>query len=279
MTFKHLILASSAALAIAWPATTEASAAADQQPVDTQHQQQTPPPKGKGGPQGQHGPQGPQGRAGGQHGGPGSQGGQHGQGGGGQTSGGQSSGGRTSGRGQHGPTGPAGSTGGQGHAPSGGAGYGAGGHGPQPLGPLPGAQGSHPSGLSGWSRGRRGPERDRNAGQWRQHNPGWDRSSPWKRDRDWWKTSPAFRLYHGPRLHYLFIPMWGYVQMPSAYWGHHWRPGEYLPRWFWRYRVSNYWTYGLPAPPPGCAWLWVDHDIALVDLSDGYIVDMVYNVW
>jgi hypothetical protein len=32
-------------------------------------------------------------------------------------------------------------------------------------------------------------------------------------------------------------------------------------------------------PPPGCAWIWVDDDIALVDLDDGDVLDIVHNVW
>ncbi len=43
--------------------------------------------------------------------------------------------------------------------------------------------------------------------------------------------------------------------------------------------MNDYYDYGLPAPPPGCAWIWLNGNIALVDMSDGYIIDIVYNVW
>jgi len=77
----------------------------------------------------------------------------------------------------------------------------------------------------------------------------------------------------------VFFPGYGYIAVPHEYQNHYWRVGDYLPQWFWRYTVSQYWTYGLPQPPPGCAWIWLDGDVALVDMSDGYIVDMVTNIW
>ena len=57
------------------------------------------------------------------------------------------------------------------------------------------------------------------------------------------------------------------------------RVGDYLPNVFWRYRVHDWAWYGLPAPPPGCAWVYVDNNIYLVDLFDGYIIDTAYQVW
>jgi len=71
----------------------------------------------------------------------------------------------------------------------------------------------------------------------------------------------------------------GYISVPHQYRRHHWQAGQYLPNWFWRYAVREYWSYGLPDPPDGCAWVWVNNDVALIDLSDGYILDIVHNVW
>jgi Ni/Co efflux regulator RcnB len=55
--------------------------------------------------------------------------------------------------------------------------------------------------------------------------------------------------------------------------------GDYLPSYFRRYEVRDFWEYGLQDPPYGCAWVWVDNNIVLMDLYDGYIIDVVYNVW
>ncbi len=133
--------------------------------------------------------------------------------------------------------------------------------------------------LSGWNRGVTGPQREQAGQQWRQAHSGWDSNSPWRQNANWWHGNSAFRLFFGARIGFFFIPELGYVQVPAAYQEHYWRAGDMLPDWFWRYTVNDYWTYGLPQPPDGCAWVWVDDDVALIDLSDGYILDIVHNVW
>ena len=52
-----------------------------------------------------------------------------------------------------------------------------------------------------------------------------------------------------------------------------------LPRVFWQYQVYDWAAYGLPPPPLGCAWVWIDGGVALVDLSDGYILDVQNGLW
>lgn len=134
-------------------------------------------------------------------------------------------------------------------------------------------------GIGGWNRALRGHDRDLAGQQWRAQHRGWDANSPWRRDRNWWRHSGGFRLYVGPRAGFFFIPAIGYVAAPSQYQNHYWSVGEYLPSWFWRFVVSDYQAYGLPAPPDGCAWVWVNADLALIDLDDGYILDIVHNAW
>ncbi|MDE2357572.1 MAG: RcnB family protein [Alphaproteobacteria bacterium] len=75
------------------------------------------------------------------------------------------------------------------------------------------------------------------------------------------------------------MPDFGYVAVPPQYQMRYWRAGDTLPVWFWRYVVRDYAAYGLPPPPDGCAWVWVDDDVALIDLDDGYILDIVHNLW
>ena len=133
--------------------------------------------------------------------------------------------------------------------------------------------------LGGWTRSLQGFDRNRTAQTWRSQHHGWDNNAVWRRNRNWWHNDNAFRSYYGVRAGFWFVPMFGYISVPWAYQHHYWRAGEFLPEWFWRYEVVDYWRYGLPAPPYGCAWIWVNNDIALVDFNDGYIIDMVYNVW
>ncbi len=136
-----------------------------------------------------------------------------------------------------------------------------------------------PSPLSGWARPPRGPERDQAGQQWRQGHRGWDSGALWRQNPNWWRGQSSFRLYLGPRIGFFFIPDRGYVSVPREYQGHDWRAGDYLPRWFWTYRVRDYGRYGLPRPPDGCIWVWLDGDVALIDPSDGYILDIVNNLW
>jgi len=136
-----------------------------------------------------------------------------------------------------------------------------------------------PPPLAGWSRTVRGAARDKADLQWRQGHRNWDRNAPWRQNPNWWRSDPSFRLFSGPRVGFFFIPELGYISAPRQYQKHDWRPGEYLPSWFWRYQVRDYERYGLPQPPDGCVWIWLDGDVALMDASDGYIVDIVRDVW
>jgi len=133
--------------------------------------------------------------------------------------------------------------------------------------------------LGEWNRNARGRDRQFAGQQWRQQHGGWDRTAAWHRGRDWWRGYAGFRGYNGRRVGFFFAPSYGYIPLPVVYQHRYWRAGEFLPRWFWRFEVRDFWTYGLPEPPYGCAWIWLNGNVALVDLSDGYILDMVYNVW
>ena len=115
--------------------------------------------------------------------------------------------------------------------------------------------------------------------QWRQTHQSWDGGSPWRQSADWWRADSGFRLFTGMRIGFFFVPQIGYISEPRQYRGRHWGEGQYLPAWYRTYRVTNYARYGLPRPPRGCAWVWLNGDVALVDLRDGYILDIAHNVW
>jgi Ni/Co efflux regulator RcnB len=116
-------------------------------------------------------------------------------------------------------------------------------------------------------------------GDWRGSHMGWNRSVIWGSNHDWWRGRPEFRGFAGPRVGFLFIPGVGYWQAPREYWGRHWGYGDSLPRVFLQYQVYDWAAYGLPPPPFGCAWVWIDGGVALVDLSDGYILDVQYGLY
>ena len=101
----------------------------------------------------------------------------------------------------------------------------------------------------------------------------------WQRDRNWWRGNNAFRDYNGPRLYFYFAPGFGYYDVPRQYWRRSWHAGDFLPRYFMRFVVNDYRSYGLPRPPYNCRWIWVNNSILLVDRSDRYILDEVSNIW
>ena len=144
---------------------------------------------------------------------------------------------------------------------------------------LPVARQASPPALGGWRAPPRGPERDRAGQQWRQQHQSWDQSATWRQGSDWWRNDSAFRTFSGFRVGFFFVPARGYIALPHRYRDRHWQAGEYLPRWFRAYAVSNYYRYGLPRPPRGCVWIWLNGDVALIDRSDGYILDIARNVW
>lgn len=112
-----------------------------------------------------------------------------------------------------------------------------------------------------------------NRDQWRRD---WDRRH--RADR-WWRNHNWFRDYSGFRLNFYYAPGYGYYSVPRSYWNREWRVGDFIPSIFRRYEVQDWSWYGLPYPPAGTVWIYVDNDIYLIDRYDGYVVDAIYNVW
>ena len=63
---------------------------------------------------------------------------------------------------------------------------------------------------------------------------------------------------------------------------HVWNFGDYLPRGWYasNYRILDWWTYDLPVPPPGYAWVRVGDDALLIDEFNGRVIQVVrYVFW
>ena len=88
-----------------------------------------------------------------------------------------------------------------------------------------------------------------------------------------------FHGYGGVRAGFYFAPGRGYYHVPDQWYGHHWGRGEFLPRFFFSYRIYDPDYYDLPYPPYGCAWMFVGEDAVLVDLDTGQIIDVMYGVF
>lgn len=72
----------------------------------------------------------------------------------------------------------------------------------------------------------------------------------------------------------------GYVR-PHGWYSHHWTYGEILPAFFWAqtYWLTDFYDYGLDAPPPGFVWVRDGDDALLVDMSTGEILQVDYGVF
>jgi Ni/Co efflux regulator RcnB len=161
--------------------------------------------------------------------------------------------------------------------------------GPQGQHPGPGPQGQHggagpvahggPGPVGGPRGGHADPHWAQNRGGFRNTHAGWDSHAAWRGNRGWYRGRPEFRLFVGVRPGFWFVPGIGYYHVPPQYYGHHWGYGEFLPNFFWQYQVADWGAYGLYPPPLGCAWVWVDGGVVLVDMSDGYIMDTEYGMW
>jgi Ni/Co efflux regulator RcnB len=81
--------------------------------------------------------------------------------------------------------------------------------------------------------------------------------------------TPSYRYRGAP-----WVPPPGFVPR-------RWSHGEVLPWTWWtpRYRIESWWTYGLPVPPVGFAWVRLGRDAALVDLWTGRIVQVAYTLF
>jgi Ni/Co efflux regulator RcnB len=184
----------------------------------------------------------------------------------------------------HGGGGGGGQHGGGGGPHSGGAPHGGGGvphggavHSPNGGAPRTAGVGQHRSGGGFRQPGVLGYRS--HAAEWRGAHTDWASHGVWANNHDWWRGRSGWEGYHGRRAHYYYAPGWGYYAIPAAYWATVWAVGDYLPEVFWQYEIVDYAGYGLYPPPPGCAWVWLNGDIALVDLDDGAIIDIAHNVW
>lgn len=93
---------------------------------------------------------------------------------------------------------------------------------------------------------------------------GWDRHG-WRRH---WHHGWNGHRYRAPTRYYY----------PRGYSRLSWSVGFYLPApYYARQYYVDYRAYGLAAPPWGCSWVRADGDLLLVDLSNGEVLDVLYE--
>ena len=124
----------------------------------------------------------------------------------------------------------------------------------------------------------RGWDRDRN--HWRD-----DRGRDWHHERGWYDRyrNDHFRYDRGryySRTRFYF----GYYYSPRTYYSYTtraWRRGDRLPFAYFddRYFIDDYWRFDLYDPPYRCRWLRVRGDALLVDIDNGEVLEVVYELF
>ncbi|MET0273341.1 MAG: RcnB family protein [Phenylobacterium sp.] len=127
-------------------------------------------------------------------------------------------------------------------------------------------------------RGDRRGDNDRRGGDWnRGDNDRWRGDNRDNHGRPRWDQNrypPVYRSQNRYRGH-----SW---RAPSGFYSRLWVYGDILPRgWYGsNYQLNDWWSYGLPMPPPGYDWVRVGDDAILIDSYSGRVVQVVrYVFW
>lgn len=125
---------------------------------------------------------------------------------------------------------------------------------------------------------RRGRDEPRDDRRWRDRDGRrWDGDRDHdRRDRPQWERRRYPPIYNSPSRY-----RWSGWRSPPGFYVRSWRYGEILPRaWYGsEYRLTDWWSYGLPEPPYGYEWVRVGADVVLVDIYTGEIVQVVRLVF
>lgn len=137
---------------------------------------------------------------------------------------------------------------------------------PPPSGGAGWNHGAPPPRAGGWNGGRP-PASGGNWNHGPHQPPQWDRG--WRGDQryDWYRFRAYNRnLFRAPPY---YAPR-GFAYRP-------WFPGLRIDPWFYGrdYWISDPYAYHLPPAPPGCEWVRYYNDIALVNIYDGTVLDVV----
>ncbi|HEY1427475.1 MAG TPA: RcnB family protein [Caulobacteraceae bacterium] len=98
------------------------------------------------------------------------------------------------------------------------------------------------------------------------------------RPNTWRRPTSSNWFWHGRSMRRFRAPAFAW---PSGWTYRRWVVGSTLPRlflantFFW----NDWWSLGLPGPPPGFAWVRFGPDLLLVNLTTGRIVDVAYGVF
>ena len=110
----------------------------------------------------------------------------------------------------------------------------------------------------------------------------WHNYQPGHRPADWdsRNRNVDFRAYQWNRtaqVRYHYRP----YEPPHGWYYRHWTYGEVFPTIFWsqNYWLTDYYSFGLDNPPYGYVWVRYGPDALLVNVYNGQILSVEYNVF
>jgi Ni/Co efflux regulator RcnB len=102
----------------------------------------------------------------------------------------------------------------------------------------------------------------------------WDRTK-----RDWLVSRPEFHDFHGARPGFWYVPGHGYYRPDPRWYGFSWRVGFVAPFEFRTFYVQDPLFYGLAPAPYGFQYIYLNNNIALINLASGQIVSILPNIY
>jgi Ni/Co efflux regulator RcnB len=118
--------------------------------------------------------------------------------------------------------------------------------------------------------------------QWNQHRYNWSDYRPGHQPPQWnqhrndvnihaynWNRTSAVRYHYRP------------YEPPHGYYYRRWAYGQVLPTVYWsqNYWLTDYYSFGLVNPPYGYVWVRYGPDALLINVYNGQILSVEYNVF
>jgi Ni/Co efflux regulator RcnB len=100
-----------------------------------------------------------------------------------------------------------------------------------------------------------------------------------RNNRNWWRGRNDFNGYNGRRAGFWYAPGYGYRQIDRRWANYRWARGGIVPLGYRNYYVQDPAFYGLRPAPYGARWVYVDNNLALMNLSTGLIIDLVSGAY
>ncbi len=102
----------------------------------------------------------------------------------------------------------------------------------------------------------------------------WDRTKG-----EWWRGRAEFHDFAGVRPGFWYVPGRGYYRPDPRWYGFNWQVGFVAPLEFRTFYVQDPLFYGLAPAPYGFQYIYLNNNIALINVASGQIVSILPNIY